>query len=63
MEGLMKALIDKHSTKKDDDKKDDDKKDGDKKDDADMKDSWLFCMLKFKKNQIAFTKKLHKNNK
>merc|ERR1712086_50232 len=38
MEGLMKALIDKHSSKKDGDKKDDDKKDGDKKDDADMKD-------------------------
>ena len=41
MEGLMKALIDKHSSKKeggDGDKKDDEKKDGDKKDDAEMKD-------------------------
>lgn len=42
MEGLMKALIDKHSSKKDGDgdKKDGDgdKKDGDKKDDAEMKD-------------------------
>lgn len=36
MEGLMKALIDKHSSKKDEDKKDD-KKDDDKKDgDANM---------------------------
>lgn len=42
MEGLMKALIDKHSTKKDEDKKDEDKKDDGKKDgdgDADMKES------------------------
>lgn len=39
MEGLMNALIDKHSSKKpDDDKKDEDKKDGDEKKDADKKD-------------------------
>lgn len=40
MEGLMKALIDKHSSKKDGDaEKKDDKKDDEKKDDdADMKD-------------------------
>lgn len=46
MEGLMKALIDKHSTKKDEDKKDEDKKDDDKKDDSDMKESWQIIIVK-----------------